>query len=138
MHIKCHLHPVLHIDQVKLWCTPSLPSGVSTRGRPLPRRTSRPPLLALLCADALAAIAASALVAPIVTIMDKAVTLSAAGQMGLGAAVRRNARALVATPRAFLTSPEYAWIFSLYATTYAPANTISTCCDHSGRDHTVT
>jgi len=60
------------------------------------------------------------------------------GPDGPGAAVRRNARALVATPRAFLTSPEYAWMFGLYATTYAAANAISTCCDRAGRDHTVT
>ena len=122
---------MLYIDQVELWCAPSHPSDVSTRGRPLPRRTSRPSLLILLCADALAAPASSTLVAPIVTIMSKVVTLSVADQMGLGTAVRRNARALVATPRAFLTSPEYAWIFGLYATTYAATNAISTCCDRA-------
>ena len=104
-----------------------------TTPRTTPAYTFDTTLVPLLCIDVLSACTSSALLSPVVTVIDKSVTLSAAGKMTLGSAIKKNAKAMIAKPRAFLVSPEYMWIWGLYSATYIAANTVSTLCNRTNR-----
>jgi hypothetical protein len=108
---------------------------VSGRSRPAVQHVAgslaasdEPPLPLLLSIDALSAATSSALLAPIVTVIDKSIILTAAGSTTLGSALRANAARLATKPVAFLATPEYAWIWGVYVSTYLAANTIDTIC----------
>jgi hypothetical protein len=61
--------------------------------------------------DALAAGAAGALVAPIITIIDKGIMENASGRHPLGESLKKSARELLLKPHHFLTSKPFALIF---------------------------
>ena len=61
--------------------------------------------------DALAAGAAGALVAPIITIIDKGIMENASGRHPLGESLKKSARELLLKPHRFLTSKPFALIF---------------------------
>ncbi|KAF2996699.1 hypothetical protein E8E13_005212 [Curvularia kusanoi] len=108
--------------------------------------------------DALAAGAAGALVAPIITIIDKGIIENASGRNPLGESLKKSARELLLKPHRFLTSKPFALIFvrrpflphshrkatskqkltshpqTLYFGTYFTANSIDTIS--STRTHT--
>ncbi|GMH97547.1 hypothetical protein TrST_g6725 [Triparma strigata] len=111
----------------------SASTNASRRSNVTTQEKSKPPLLSLLSADVLSAFISSALLSPLVTIIDKSVTLSAAGSMTLGSALKKNALTLISNPMKFVTSPEYVWICGLYSATYIAANTITTYCTLTSR-----
>ncbi|KAH7064122.1 hypothetical protein BKA63DRAFT_482879 [Paraphoma chrysanthemicola] len=76
--------------------------------------------------DALSAGAAGALVAPIITMIDKGIIENASGRNTLGDSLRQSARELLLRPHRFIASKPFALIFSLYFGTYFTANTIDT------------
>jgi hypothetical protein len=61
--------------------------------------------------DALAAGAAGALVAPIITIIDKGIMENASGRNPLGESLKKSAKELLLKPHRFLTSKPFALIF---------------------------
>ncbi|KAF1913168.1 hypothetical protein BDU57DRAFT_346627 [Ampelomyces quisqualis] len=77
-------------------------------------------------ADALSAGAAGALVAPIITMIDKGIIENASGRNTLGESIKQSVRQLLLRPQRFITSKPFALIFSLYFGTYFTANTIDT------------
>ncbi|OAL03391.1 hypothetical protein IQ06DRAFT_374546 [Phaeosphaeriaceae sp. SRC1lsM3a] len=76
--------------------------------------------------DALSAGAAGALVAPIITMIDKGIIENASGRNTLGDSLKQSARELVLRPHRFIASKPFVLIFSLYFGTYFTANTIDT------------
>ncbi|KAL5119186.1 hypothetical protein ACEQ8H_002894 [Pleosporales sp. CAS-2024a] len=76
--------------------------------------------------DALSAGAAGALVAPIITMIDKGIIENASGRSTLGRSLKKSAQELLLKPHRFLTSKPFVLIFSLYFGTYFTANTIDT------------
>jgi hypothetical protein len=64
-----------------------------------------------LGSDALAASAAGALVAPLITMIDKGIIENASGRNTLGASLRASARELLLTPHRFLGSRPFVLIF---------------------------
>tara|TARA_R110002003_G_scaffold132_8_gene12428 strand:+ start:26383 stop:26865 length:483 start_codon:yes stop_codon:yes gene_type:complete len=61
--------------------------------------------------DALSAGAAGALVAPIITMIDKGIIENASGRNTLGDSLRQSARELLLRPHRFITSKPFALIF---------------------------
>ena len=88
--------------------------------------TAQPDLGPLLGVDLVAALTSATLLSPFVTIIDKSITMAAAGSKTLGAAMQSNVIAAGANPLKFVSSPEYLYITGVYFATYACANTIET------------
>ncbi|KAH7382614.1 hypothetical protein DE146DRAFT_234416 [Phaeosphaeria sp. MPI-PUGE-AT-0046c] len=76
--------------------------------------------------DALSAGAAGALVAPIITMIDKGIIENASGRNTLGDSLKQSAKDLLLRPHRFIASKPFLLIFSLYFGTYFTANTIDT------------
>jgi hypothetical protein len=76
--------------------------------------------------DALSAGAAGILVAPIITMIDKAIIENASGRNTLGTSLNSSAKELLSRPQAFVGSKPFALIFALYFGTYFTANSIDT------------
>ncbi|KAF1926352.1 uncharacterized protein M421DRAFT_422694 [Didymella exigua CBS 183.55] len=87
-----------------------------------------------LLSDALAAGCAGALVAPVITVIDKGIMENASGRLPLGESLRTSAREMLSRPARFVGSRPFALIFSLYFGTYLTANAIDTLA--SARAHT--
>ncbi|THW78799.1 hypothetical protein D6D18_09426, partial [Aureobasidium pullulans] len=80
-----------------------------------------------LAADITAAATAGALVAPVITAIDKAIIENASGRAALGLSLRSSFATLALRPHHFLFSKPFALIFALYTGTYVTANTLDTC-----------
>ncbi|GAB7339886.1 hypothetical protein MBLNU457_6417t1 [Dothideomycetes sp. NU457] len=79
-----------------------------------------------LAADAAAAASAGALVAPLITMIDKAIIENASGKRLLMPSLRASLTALLLRPHHFLLSRPFLLIFALYSGTYLTANTLDT------------
>lgn len=79
-----------------------------------------------LGADFTAAAAASSLVAPIITIIDRGIIENASGRNTLGGSLKSSLRQMLFRPHRFVFSKPFALIFSLYCGTYMTANSIDT------------
>jgi hypothetical protein len=80
-----------------------------------------------LCADVASAATAAALVAPVITAIDKAIIENASGRQTLGRSLRDSLATFALRPHHFLFSKPFALIFMLYGGTYITANTLDTC-----------
>ncbi|CAD0089530.1 unnamed protein product [Aureobasidium mustum] len=80
-----------------------------------------------LCADVASAATAGALVAPVITAIDKAIIENAAGRQTLGRSLRDSLATFTLRPHHFLFSKPFALIFTLYGGTYITANILDTC-----------
>ncbi|EHK17926.1 uncharacterized protein TRIVIDRAFT_45121 [Trichoderma virens Gv29-8] len=79
-----------------------------------------------LGADATSAACAGALIAPIITIIDRSIMENASGRNSLAASIRSSLRTLFSRPQALLLSRPCALVFALYAGTYMTANSLDT------------
>jgi hypothetical protein len=79
-----------------------------------------------LCADVSAAATAGALVAPVITAIDKAIIENASGRQTLGRSLRASFTTLCLRPHHFFLSKPFALIFALYSGTYVTANLLDT------------
>ncbi|CAM9644121.1 unnamed protein product, partial [Hapterophycus canaliculatus] len=94
-------------------------------------------LAARLLGDAAAAVVASMMVSPFISIVDRAIIQSASGTMGMQASVAQGARVLMTKPALFLARPDFICTFCLYGATYLAANAISTMADEMSRSDTM-
>lgn len=79
--------------------------------------------------DTVSAILAAGLIAPFVSIIDKAIFSNASGkEKGLWTSVRTGLTLLVCNPSLFAKSPAFLWIWGVYSTTYIVANNCETIC----------
>ena len=72
-------------------------------------------------------------VAPFVAVIDQAVVQNAAGTVTLAQSIRQSAVSILKNPIPFFKSPQYRWMFLLYAGTYASVNTTDTLCEWMSR-----
>lgn len=79
-----------------------------------------------LGADATSAATASVLVAPVITIIDRAIVQKAATSASISSSLLAAATTAVRRPHRFITSRPFLLIFSLYYSTYFTANTLDT------------
>lgn len=106
--------------------TPTAPSATQALKSPAAQWNTKN-LGLRLCADAAAAAMAGALVAPVITAIDKAIIENASGRQTLGRSLRDSFTMLLLRPHHFLLSKPFALIFALYGGTYVTANTLDTC-----------
>jgi len=88
----------------------------------------RAPLVSDLVASGLAAVTA----APLVAILDEAVTLSAAGKKNLWNAIGDKLVEVAKSPVSFFVSAPFIWMWAVYALTYASANAAETIASVAG------
>ncbi|KAL7911625.1 hypothetical protein GGI35DRAFT_295015 [Trichoderma velutinum] len=79
-----------------------------------------------LGADATSAACAGALIAPIITIIDRSIMENASGRNSLAASIRSSLRTLFTRPQALFFSRPCALVFALYGGTYMTANSLDT------------
>ncbi|KAK0284934.1 hypothetical protein LTR35_000270 [Friedmanniomyces endolithicus] len=76
--------------------------------------------------DAACAVSAGGLVAPLITMIDKAIIENASGKRKMMDSLRASFSTLLLRPHRFLTSKPFALILMLYTGTYLAANTLDT------------
>ncbi|PTB66727.1 hypothetical protein BBK36DRAFT_1118408 [Trichoderma citrinoviride] len=103
------------------------PSSSSTQSQtPSRSKWNTDRLASRLAADAASASCAGALVAPIITIIDRSIMENASGRAPLKLSLLTSLRTLLLHPRSLLLSRPTALVFALYAGTYLTANAIDT------------
>lgn len=83
----------------------------------LARLGARGVLAARLASDVASAAAASMMVSPFISIVDRAIIQSASGTMGMQASVAQGVRVLLTKPALFLARPDFVCTFCLYGAT---------------------
>jgi len=87
-----------------------------------------------LLSDFVAAASAGVVIAPIVTLIDKAVIENASGRNTLTASVKASLKDIALRPHIFLASRPCRLIFTLYTSTYSTANvadTVASCVNNT-------
>ena len=79
-----------------------------------------------LAFDAVSALAAGCLVAPVVSMIDRAIIQNAAGRKELGSSLMSSHRTLALRPPAFIFARPFALILTVYSSTYLSANFVDT------------
>lgn len=80
----------------------------------------------LIAGDLAAAIIAGAICAPLVAVIDEAITVSAAGKKKMWPAIGDKLVSILKAPLSFLASAPFLWLWAVYAVTYASANCTET------------
>ncbi|KAL1643030.1 hypothetical protein SLS61_009418 [Didymella pomorum] len=111
---------------------PSIPA-ITTSTSPSSTQWDTNKLGLRLGSDAIAAFSAGALVAPVITMIDKGIMENASGRNTLSESLKKSAREMLVKPHRFLGSKPFALVFSLYTGTYLTANAIDTMS--SARTH---
>jgi len=73
-------------------------------------------------------------VAPLVAIVDKAITANASGAEALFPCMLKEAKNLIRNPIAFVQTPACKWMLLVFAGTYSTANSVALTCDISDID----
>lgn len=89
----------------------------SSNSNLLARLGARGVLAARLVSDVASAAAASMMVSPFISIVDRAIIQSASGTMGMQASVAQGVRVLLTKPALFLARPDFVCTFCLYGAT---------------------
>mmetsp|Transcript_94420 Transcript_94420/g.262224 ORF Transcript_94420/g.262224 Transcript_94420/m.262224 type:complete len:392 (+) Transcript_94420:178-1353(+) len=85
---------------------------------------------ARLGVDVAAGVGAAAMLAPMITVLDKAITQTATGAIkSVGYGVREGVKDFLRNPLAYARRPEFRIIFGVYAATYVTANLVDSACD---------
>jgi len=95
----------------------------------------RYPLTQRLPLESLIGLTAGFTVAPFVAMVDKAIIQSSAGQSTLLNSLATSGKLLAFKPLSFLKTPEALWLWFVYASTYATANSVDAFCKQSGIPH---
>ena len=83
-------------------------------------------MIPMLARDLGAAVCAGCICAPLVAVIDEAITLSAAGKKDLWPAIGSKLSNIAKAPVAFATSASFLWLWAVYSLTYATANVVET------------
>jgi len=147
MKIPATISPSVH-GEIRLLHTPSSVS-VSTKKQQQQHTVSttakttavRTPVAAStklgerLLGDVLVATAVTAGVAPFLTVVDKAIVESSAGTKTLVRSGVDSIRSMVQNPVSYVKSPTFLLMWSVYAATYATANSFKTLEEHAKYNH---
>ena len=93
---------------------------------------ARPMLAPLLASDFAVGAGAAITAAPLVAVIDEAITLSAAGKKGLWKAIGDKLASIARMPISFFGSVSFLWLWAVYAVTYATANGVETIAKAAG------
>lgn len=85
--------------------------------------------LQLVMKDVASACASAAVVAPAISIIDKAIFLNASGKEGFSKSIPNSIFHLIAHPLKFCSQASLLLIFGVYSSTYIAANICQTYCD---------
>jgi hypothetical protein len=85
----------------------------------------------LLLGDVVVAVSVTALAAPFLTLIDKALVERSAGSHSVVSSIAASASSILRQPTQFLRSPTFLWMWGTYAATYSAANTLRTLTDTS-------
>ncbi|KAJ3272236.1 hypothetical protein HK104_004522 [Borealophlyctis nickersoniae] len=91
------------------------------------------PLSKVLPIELGSALISGAMVAPAVTIIDRAIFASASGSQPLRTGLLTGVKSLLSNPTAFIKQPAFLLMYCVYSGTYATANTTLALCDHYSR-----
>jgi len=80
------------------------------------------------------AVASAGLVAPFITIVDKAIVSNASGRESLGKSIVNSFKTLVTKPWYFVRQPAFLMIWGVYGGTYIAANSTQAYCDRNEID----
>ena len=80
------------------------------------------------------AIFSSVLVAPAITIVDKAIVANASGRENLWLSIKNTSKSLFLNPAYFFKQPAFFMIWGVYGGTYVAANSTQAYCDRSDID----
>ncbi|KAF2275619.1 uncharacterized protein EI97DRAFT_419956 [Westerdykella ornata] len=110
-----------------------LPSPNSTAHQPATTTSAKPDLefnthalLPRILTDLVAASVAGALVAPVITAIDRAIIENASGRRGLKESLRASVGEMVGVPGRFFGGRAFGLVFLLYTGTYLTANLVDT------------
>lgn len=81
-----------------------------------------------------AAIVSAGFVAPLISIIDKAIFSNASGKEPMVQSLVNSTKALVSSPLKFVRSASFLWIWFVYGGTYTTANSVETFCNRNGQD----
>lgn len=84
-----------------------------------------------LVGDVSVAVTVTALAAPFLTIIDKALVERSAGTHSVLSSVSKSVGSMLRHPVAFVRSPTYLWMWGTYAATYSAANTLRTLTEYA-------
>ncbi|EXJ90501.1 hypothetical protein A1O1_03604 [Capronia coronata CBS 617.96] len=104
-----------------------VPAGDSRHSTPekvLPWNTTN--LMPRFGADLASAASASAMVAPVICVIDRSIVEKAAKGASFSSCLRRSLRPAITRPHAFVFSRPFLLVFTLYLSTYTTANTVDT------------
>ncbi|KAI7874173.1 hypothetical protein K492DRAFT_232624 [Lichtheimia hyalospora FSU 10163] len=87
-------------------------------------------LLQLYGVDLAAAASSSALVAPFISVVDRAIIENANGKRPLGQGLKMGLTRIFTQPMQFAGTPQFRMIFGLYFSTYVTANVMDTTSEH--------
>jgi len=87
---------------------------------------ARSAMAPLLASDLTAAAGAAITAAPLVAVIDEAITLSAAGKKNMWKAIGDKLGSIAQAPFSFFGSASFLWLWAVYAVTYATANAVET------------
>src|SRR5688500_16643580 len=90
-----------------------------------------------LAADTIAAACASAIVSPLITIIDRSIVENASGAKTLVFSLRSGAVNMVVQPFDFLRSRAFGLVWGLYFLTYLTANVVETVCSAYQTDSAI-
>jgi hypothetical protein len=83
----------------------------------------------LLVGDVVVAVSVTALAAPFLTLIDKALVERSAGSHSVVSSIAASVSSILRQPSNFVRSPTFLWMWGTYAATYSAANTLRTLTD---------
>ncbi|KAJ3287215.1 hypothetical protein HDU79_005868 [Rhizoclosmatium sp. JEL0117] len=114
-----HHHQPLHIPQFE------------EQQQQQQQQPQQPYLGASLAGDFGSAMATSLVISPVVTVIDRSIIANASGKTPLVQGLKDGFRTLATKPHIFLRQSSFLAVFTVYAGTYATANTVETLCTSS-------
>ena len=106
------------------------PAREQAHSETLNDRVSEPPLASKLVGDAFVGTGVTLLMAPILTVIDKAIAQRAAGTHSLAQSCLQSIQGMVSKPATFARNPAFLYVWAVYASTYTTANSLKTLVEH--------
>lgn len=96
-------------------------------------QNDKSPLLIRVAIESSAAIISAFTVAPMISIVDKAIVSNASGKEPLIACLMNGCKVLVTNPIYFLKQPSFLFIWGVYSGTYIVANSVEALCERNSK-----
>ena len=91
-----------------------------------------------LAGDAVVGTGVTLLMAPVLTVIDKAIAQRAAGTHTLAQSSLQTIQSMISRPAAFARNPAFLYVWAVYASTYTTANSLKTLVEHQEQSSSKT